>query len=143
MKQLPKYIEKALKLRTKYATKLREQSSIIDDYADKLGCLYDDSGCFITDIRIYCEEDHAEDEGIDGQHHERIDEAPDRSQGGAPVAGREIPYDLLFKQTPVADDDAHSQQRIAEIAQDHVVLPLAGMGGFFQVSGRLRDVGSW
>ena len=35
---------------------------MVDDYADKLGCLYDDSGCFITDIRIYCEEDHAEDE---------------------------------------------------------------------------------
>lgn len=60
MKTLPKYIERALKLRTKYSKKLRDQCCIIDNYAEKLGCIYDEDGCFITDIRIYCEEDCAE-----------------------------------------------------------------------------------
>lgn len=61
MKELPKYIEKALKLRTKYSKKLRNQCTIIDDYARKLDCINEQDGCFITDIRIYCEEDGAED----------------------------------------------------------------------------------
>ena len=62
---LPKYIEKALKDRTKYQQKARAAGSIIDEYATKIGLdennpdFYD--ACLLADIRIYCEYGCAED----------------------------------------------------------------------------------
>ena len=62
---LPKYIEKALKDRTKYQQKSRIAGSIIDEYATKIGLdennpdFYD--ACLYTDIRIYCEYGCCED----------------------------------------------------------------------------------
>lgn len=62
---LPKYVEKALKDRTKYQQKARVAGSIIDEYAAKIGLDennpdYHDA-CLYTDIRIYCEYGCAED----------------------------------------------------------------------------------
>ena len=56
-KTLPKYIEHALKMRTKYINKAQDYGDIINRYAEKLGCLYDPQGAFVSDIRIYCEVD--------------------------------------------------------------------------------------
>ncbi|MBP3573918.1 MAG: hypothetical protein J6J71_04850 [Prevotella sp.] len=62
---LPKYVEKALKDRTKYQQKSRLAGTIIDEYARKIGLDENNpdfcDACLYTDIRIYCEYGCAED----------------------------------------------------------------------------------
>lgn len=62
---IPKYVEKALKDRTKYITKARKAGYIIDEYAAKIGLneMHPDfnDACLISDIRIYCEEGCSEE----------------------------------------------------------------------------------
>lgn len=62
--KLPKYVEKALKDRSKYLAKARIAGQIVDDYAAAIGVTpgteaYDEA-CLATDIRIYCEADFSE-----------------------------------------------------------------------------------
>ena len=56
---LPKYVEKALKDRTKYIAKARQAGHIIDEYAEKIGLdeTHPDfnDACLFSDVRIYCE----------------------------------------------------------------------------------------
>ena len=63
--KLPKYVEKALKDRSKYLAKARIAGQIVDDYAAKIGVTpgteaYGEA-CLTTDIRILCETDFSED----------------------------------------------------------------------------------
>lgn len=78
MKNLPKYVEKALKNRTKYIRKAMAAGAIIDKYAtDTLhmeGQAFNEA-CLCTDFRIFCEADWAEDitrlallEGLNRKH---------------------------------------------------------------------------
>ena len=63
-KQVPKYVKELVRKRTKAARKFREASKAVDDYCESIGLdifhplFYD--ACLITDIRIWCEEDHSE-----------------------------------------------------------------------------------
>ena len=56
---LPKYVEKALKDRTKYIARARRAGHIIDEYAAKIGLdeMHPDfnDACLFSDVRIYCE----------------------------------------------------------------------------------------
>lgn len=63
-KQVPKYVKELVRKRTIAAEKLRKYSAKVDRYCESIGLdfahpLYDDA-CLCTDIRIWCEEDHAE-----------------------------------------------------------------------------------
>ena len=63
-KQVPKYVKDLVRKRTKAAAKFRETSQAVDDYCESIGLnvlhpLFDDA-CLMTDIRIWCEEDHSE-----------------------------------------------------------------------------------
>ncbi len=63
-RDIPKYVETALKKRTKCIVEMRLAEQIIDDYAEKIGILpgteeFDDA-CLTTDIRIFCEVDCCE-----------------------------------------------------------------------------------
>ena len=63
-KQVPKYVKELVRKRTKAAAKFREASLAVDEYCESIGLdidhpLFDDA-CLITDIRIWCEEDHSE-----------------------------------------------------------------------------------
>lgn len=63
-KQVPKYVKELVRKRTKAAQKLRETGIAVDEYCSSIGLdefhpLFDDA-CIISDIRIWCEEDHAE-----------------------------------------------------------------------------------
>jgi len=60
MKKLPKYIELALKRRSKAATALAKQQAVITEYAERLGCVNDPEGGFMSDIRVICEGDRYE-----------------------------------------------------------------------------------
>ena len=61
---LPKYVEKAIKDRSKCIANARIAEQIIDNYAAKIGITpgteaYDEA-CLATDIRIFCEVDCSE-----------------------------------------------------------------------------------
>ena len=63
-KQVPKYVKDLVRKRTKAAAKLRDASTAVDEYCESIGLdifhpLFDDA-CLMTDIRIWCEEDHSE-----------------------------------------------------------------------------------
>lgn len=63
-KEVPKYVIKMLKRRTKAAQALRDASIAVDEYCESIGIdvyhpLYDDA-CLSTDVRIWCEGDGAE-----------------------------------------------------------------------------------
>lgn len=64
MKNLPKYIEKALKDRTKYVRKAMVAGNILDKYATDIlhmeGEAFDEA-CLCSDFRIFCEAGCAED----------------------------------------------------------------------------------
>lgn len=63
-KQVPKYVKELVRKRTNAAAKLRKTSVAVDEYCKSIGLdldhpLFDDA-CLMTDIRIWCEEDHSE-----------------------------------------------------------------------------------
>lgn len=63
-KQVPKYVKDLVRKRTKAAAKFREACINVDNYCESIGLdifhpLLDEA-CLYTDIRIWCEEDHAE-----------------------------------------------------------------------------------
>lgn len=63
-KQVPKYVKELVRKRTKAAVKFRDASAAVDNYCESIGLdlfhpLFDDA-CLVTDIRIWCEEDHSE-----------------------------------------------------------------------------------
>lgn len=63
-KQVPKYVKDLVRKRTKAAAKFRDACIDVDRYCESIGIdvfhplFYD--ACLMTDIRIWCEEDHAE-----------------------------------------------------------------------------------
>ena len=63
-KEVPKYVIDLVHKRTKAAQKLRETGIAVDEYCSSIGLdefhpLFNDA-CLVTDVRIWCEEDHSE-----------------------------------------------------------------------------------